>query len=133
MKEMKCSKFRWNARYSLEPKCQYFHKMRKVYFVQKASPLQKFVFFYFFSSYIHLQYKGFPKNFTSCKDLETFLTRFIWLPVKHAANSYPLVPYGAYVPVAPTKLYSDPSDTKAFAHNLPNVAIALVRIVTVDY
>ena len=52
--------------------------------------------------------------------------RFIWLPVKHAANSYPLVPYGAYVPVAPTKLYSDPNEEKSFAHNLPNIAVVLV-------
>ena len=78
------------------------------------------------STFQHIkQYKGFPKTFSSRVDLVTFLTRFMWLPVKHAANSYPLVPYGAYIPVAPTKLYSDP-EAKKYSHNLPNIAVTMV-------
>ena len=71
------------------------------------------------------QYKGFPSKFTTTKDLETFLTRFIWLAVKHAINSYPLIPYGAFVPSAPTKLYQDPQATH-YAHSLPNALVVLV-------
>ncbi|XP_066921490.1 polyunsaturated fatty acid 5-lipoxygenase-like isoform X2 [Clytia hemisphaerica] len=72
------------------------------------------------------KYKGFPGKFTTTKDLETFLTRFIWLAVKHAINSYPLIPYGAFVPSAPTKLYENPQATH-YAHSLPNALVVLTQ------
>lgn len=65
--------------------------------------------------------------------LVTFITRFIWLTVQHSANSAPLLPNGAYVPIAPTKLYYDPRVEAEinYAYNLPNATAAMVGTVTV--
>lgn len=65
--------------------------------------------------------------------LITFINRFIWLTVQHSANSAPLLPNGAYVPIAPTKLYYDPrieAETN-YAYNLPNATAAMVGKITV--
>lgn len=79
---------------------------------------------------IFFQYKGFPNKFTTRKDLITFLNRFIWVTVQHAACNYPLIPYGAYVPIAPTKLYYDPRKEAEinYAYNLPNATHTLVSL-----
>ena len=74
---------------------------------------------------LFLQYKGFPAKFRTKNDLSTFLTRFIWLAVKHAINSYPLIPYGAYIPSSPTKLYADPTASD-YSHHLPNILVSMV-------
>lgn len=75
------------------------------------------------------KYKGFPNKFSTTKDLKTFLTRFIWLPVQHAVNSAPLMPNGAYVPIAPTKIYFDPRpEAKTnYAYNLPNATATMTQ------
>lgn len=78
----------WRLKWEVSP--TYFQIIKLFY---------KALYYYFF------QYKGFPKKFTTRKDLMTFLNRFIWLTVQHAACNYPLIPYGAYVPIAPAKLY----------------------------
>lgn len=74
-------------------------------------------------------YRGFPSSFKKQSDVSTFISRFIWLPVLHAANSYPLYPNGAYLPIAPTKLYSDPQPEAQgkYPYSLPNAAVVLTQ------
>ncbi|XP_047136503.1 polyunsaturated fatty acid 5-lipoxygenase isoform X1 [Hydra vulgaris] len=73
------------------------------------------------------KYKGFPKAFTSKKDLSTFLNRFIWNPVQHAVNSYPLLPYSGYVPISPTKLYENLEGQSDYLSSLPNAAVTITQ------
>jgi len=76
------------------------------------------------------KYKGFPNQFTQKSEVSTFLTRFIWLAVQHAVNSYPLVPYSGYLPIAPTKLYDDDAIQEAsYAHHLPNALVTMYQSV----
>ena len=82
----------------------------------------------------YFKYKGFPSKFTTKEDLKTLLLRFLWLTVHHAASNYPLLPYGGYVPIAPLKVFDDPTEEakKNYAYHLPNATFTLVNCFFLD-
>lgn len=48
---------------------------------------------------------GFPHVFHTKYEIRTFITRFLWQVVMHAAVNYPLEPWGSFIPLNPSKLY----------------------------
>ncbi|XP_002167264.2 polyunsaturated fatty acid 5-lipoxygenase isoform X1 [Hydra vulgaris] len=67
--------------------------------------------------------KDFPDTFISKDQLVTFVYRFLWFNVIHSSSNY--AASHTFIPVRPTKLYSDPEFVDSYPHNLPSLELAV--------
>ena len=65
--------------------------------------------------------------FNSKDQLATFIYRFLWFNIIHSVSNYAVS--HTFVPIRPTKLYSDTEVENNYSFNLPDLEVAVVSII----
>ena len=78
--------------------------------------------------------KDFPSSFRTKKELQLFLTRFLWHIAMHASVNYPVEPWATFTPTMPFKLHNDSRTYKEqnIAYIFPNPPNAVVSLIIRD-